>query len=70
MKRIEIPALAILTSVIAVVWILLYATLSFRRVYGGSLVGTVIKELGIAALYFVTWIAGFVLMLYWVSVAT
>ncbi len=46
------------------------AKFSFRRVYGGSLVGTVIKELGIAALYFVTWIAGFVLMLYWVSVAT
>ncbi len=69
-KFTQIPALAILTSVIAVVWILLYATLSFRRVYGGSLIGTVMKELGIAAIYFVTWIAGFVLMLYWVSVAT
>jgi len=69
-KFTRIPALAIVASIVAVIWIPIYATLSFRRVYGGSLIATVVKELGIAAIYFVTWIAGFVLMLYWVSVAT
>jgi len=65
-----IPALAMLASAVAVIWIPTYATLAFRRVYGGSLVGTVSKEIGIAAIYFVTWIAAFVLMIYWVSVST
>ena len=69
-KFTRIPALAIVASIVAVIWIPIYATLSFRRVYGGSLIRTVVKELGIAAIYFVTWIAGFVLTLYWVSVAT
>jgi hypothetical protein len=69
-KFTRIPALAILASVVAVIWIPIYATLSFRRVYGGSLGGTVAKEIGIATIYFVTWIAAFALMIYWVSVST
>jgi uncharacterized protein DUF3667 len=69
-KFTRIPVLAMLASAVAVIWIPTYATLAFRRVYGGSLVGTVAKEIGIAAIYLVTWIAAFILMIYWVSVAT
>jgi hypothetical protein len=67
-KFTRIPALAMLGSAVAVIWIPTYTTLALRRVYGGSLVGTVAKETGIAAIYFITWIAAFVLMIYWVSV--
>jgi len=69
-KFTRVPVLAMLASGLAVIWIPTYATLAFRRVYGGSIVGTVVKEIGIAAIYLVTWIAAFILMIYWVSVAT
>jgi hypothetical protein len=67
-KFTQIPVLAMLASGSAVIWIPIYATLAFRRVYGGSVVRTVAKEIGIATIYFVTWFAAFVLMVYWVSI--
>jgi hypothetical protein len=58
------------TSLIASIWIPIYATLAFRRVYGGSLVRTLVKEVAIAAIYALTAAGGFITMVYWVSVAT
>jgi hypothetical protein len=57
-------------SLIVSIWIPIYATLAFRRVYGGSLVRTLVKELGIGAIYAVVAAVGFITMIYWVSVAT
>ena len=57
-------------SLIASIWIPIYATLAFRRVYGGSLARTLVKEVAIAAIYAVTAAVGFIIMIYWVSVAT
>lgn len=68
-KFTRMPVLVMVASGAAVVWIPIYATLAFRRVYGGSVVGIVAKEIGIAAIYFITWFAAFVLMIYWVSIA-
>jgi hypothetical protein len=69
-KFTQIPLLAAIASTVAVVWIPVYATLAFRRVYGGSVVRTLVKELGIAAIYLVAWTTAFLLMLYWVSIST
>ena len=61
--------LAIAASVAVLIWIPVYATVAFMRVYGGSLASTLIRELGVAALYSVTAVAALILTLYWVSVA-
>ena len=57
-------------SLITSIWIPIYATLAFRRVYGGSLARTVVKELAIGTIYAAVTAVGFVTMIYWVSVAT
>jgi hypothetical protein len=57
-------------SLIASIWIPIYATLAFRRVYGGSLARTLLKEVAIAGIYALTAAGGFITMIYWVSVAT
>lgn len=57
-------------SLIASIWIPIYATLAFRRVYGGSLARTLVKEVAIAAIYACVAAMGFITMIYWVSVAT
>lgn len=46
-----------------------YATVAFRRVYGGSVPLTIAKEAGIGALYTLAAGAGFLTMLYWISIA-
>ncbi len=70
LKFTRLPALAAVGSGIAVIWIPVYATLAFRRVYGGSLAKTLAKEIGIGAIYVLVSGIAFVLMLYWVSIAT
>ena len=70
LKFTRVSAIAAVGSVLAVVWIPIYATLAFRRVYGGSLGSTIAKELGIGAIYAVVSGAAFVIMIYWVSIAT
>jgi hypothetical protein len=57
-------------SLIALISIPIYATLAFRRVYGGSLARTLLKEVAIAGIYALTAAGGFITMIYWVSVAT
>jgi hypothetical protein len=52
------------------IWILVYPTRAFRYVYGGSLARTLLKELGIGAIYGSTSIVPFIVMFYWVSIAS
>jgi hypothetical protein len=59
----------IATAAIALPSIPLYAVLAFRRVYGSTLVTTLLKGVAIAAVYFVTTAIAFFVTVYWVSVA-
>jgi hypothetical protein len=70
LKFTQSPFLVAGASIIASIWIPVYATLAFRRVYGGTLVRTLAKELAIGTIYALVAGAGFVIMIYWVSVAT
>jgi hypothetical protein len=63
------PVLVAVASLIVVIWIPIYATLAFRRLYGGSLVRTLVKELAIGAIYSVIASAAFAITIYWVSIA-
>jgi len=54
-------------GLIGMIWIPIYATLAFRRVYGGSLGRTLMKALGILAIYAVAAGAAFGVMSYRVS---
>ena len=64
------PMLVGAASLVASIWIPIYATLAIRRVYGGSLARTLMKELAIGTIYAFTAAAGFIVMIYWVSIAT
>jgi hypothetical protein len=63
-----------LTPVVAVadlaafVGIPTYATLAFRRVYGGGVIKTLFKEAGIWAIYLCIAGAAFLATIYWVAV--
>ena len=65
----RLPLLAAAAGTIAVLWIPVYATLAFRRVYGGSLLRTLAKEAVIAAIYGITTLVAFIAMVYWISIA-
>jgi hypothetical protein len=67
-KFTRIPLLVMVVSAVAVSWIPVYATLAFRRAYGGSLLQTLVKGLGIAAIYCVAWVGAFIFTLYWLSI--
>ena len=67
-KYTRIPVLAACASLVALVWIPIYATIAFRRVYGGSLSRTLVKEVAIGVIYSVAAGVGFVAMIYWVSI--
>jgi hypothetical protein len=69
-KFTQMPILVAAVGLVAFIWIPVYATLAFRRVYGGSLSRTLMKEVAIGAIYCVTAAAGFVVLVYWVSIAT
>jgi hypothetical protein len=68
-KFTQMPILVAAVGLVAFIWIPVYATLAFRRVYGGSLIRTLMKEVAIGAIYCVTAGVGFVVLIYWVSVA-
>ena len=68
-KFTRLPLLAMVASALAMVAIPIYATLAFRRVYGGSVVATVMKELAIGLIYGSVAIAAFIVMVYWVSIS-
>jgi hypothetical protein len=65
----SVPLVSVM-SLITSIWIPIYATLAFRRVYGGSLARTLAKELAIGTIYALVAAVGFITMIYWVSVAT
>ena len=69
-KYTRVPLLVDTASLIAFVWIPIYATLAFRRVYGGSLSRTLVKEVAIGAIYCVAAGVGFTAMIYWVAIVT
>jgi Protein of unknown function (DUF3667) len=68
-KLAHVPALATAVGTVAKLWIPVYATLAFRRVYGGSLFGTLAKEFAILVLYSLASMVAMVVLIYWVSVA-
>jgi hypothetical protein len=53
--------------VVLVLWLPFYTHRSLRRVYGGSFGATMIKEVGIGALYFAATIPALVLLAMWVA---
>jgi hypothetical protein len=57
-----------IAGAIALVWIPVYATIAFRRTYGGSVVGTLVKEMAIGAIYGVAALIGLMLTIYFVAV--
>jgi hypothetical protein len=54
-------------GMIALVWVPVYATLAFRRAYGGGVGRTLAKELGIGTIYALASLVAFLLTLYWVA---
>jgi hypothetical protein len=66
----RLPVLVEVVGLGVAIWILVYATRAFRYVYGGSLARTLLKELGIGAIYGSTSIVAFIVMFYWVSIAS
>jgi len=69
-KFTQLPLVIGLAGFAALIWIAAYATLAFRRVYGGSLKSIIAKEIGIGALYAVASGLALVAMIYLVSIAT
>jgi hypothetical protein len=65
-----VPILAAMVSFCVVIAVPTYATLALRRVYGGSLGRTIIKELAIGLIYSVVSFVAFIVMISWVSVTT
>lgn len=59
--------LAFVAGIAAIIWIVVYAHLAFRRVYGNSHVVTLLKELGIAALYMAASIPTIIGVALWVA---
>lgn len=55
-------------QMIELIWIPVYATIAFRRTYGGTIGRTLLKELGIGFVYFWAGIAGLLATIYWVAV--
>jgi len=58
----------VVAALLVLVGIPIYATIAFRRVYGGSLAATVAKEVAIAVIYCAVSFATFVATIYWVSI--
>ncbi|HST08378.1 MAG TPA: DUF3667 domain-containing protein [Gemmatimonadaceae bacterium] len=68
-KFTQLSIVAGIASACAVLAIPVYATLAFRRVYGGSLGITLAKEVAIGLIYSVVSLVAFLVMLYLVSLA-
>ena len=55
-------------GVAAAIWIPVYATIAFRRTYGGSVVRTLVKEAGIGTIYATVSTVAFLITIYVVSI--
>ena len=67
MKFTQVPLLVALVAVPVMLSIPVYATLAFRRAYGGSLVMTLTKEAAIGVLYGATAFIAMIITVYMVS---
>lgn len=61
------PVILVPATLLGLIAIPVYATLAFRRVYGGSVIATVAKEVGIGTIYLVVSIFAFLGLVLWVS---
>ena len=59
--------ISVVVGIVSFLWMAVYATLSFRRVYGGSVVATLAKEVGIGVLYGIVSLVAFIVTIYLVS---
>ena len=59
--------LVLVAGVVVMLWVPVYAHRSLRRVYGGSWGSTVVKELGIGAIYCVASVPALVGLAFWVA---
>ena len=62
-----IPVVSTAVRFAVFVWIPVYATLSFRRLYGGSTTVTLLKEAGIGTLYVGASLVALIGTIYWVA---
>ena len=63
----HISAISTIAGLVVLVWIPTYATIAFRRLYGGSVTGTLVKEAGIGILYFGASVVALVVTVYAVA---
>ncbi|MEP6491918.1 MAG: DUF3667 domain-containing protein [bacterium] len=64
----RMPGLSqVLETLMVVFWIPWYSTVAFRRVYGGSIPMTLVKEVVVAGVYGFACLVGLVGVVYWVS---
>ena len=66
-KWLKSPLFSAATGVMALIWIVVYAHLAFKRVYGESHARTLLKEVGIAALYIAASIPTIIGVALWVA---
>jgi hypothetical protein len=69
-KFARVPAIVETVGILSVLWIPVYATLAFRRAYGGSIAATLAKEVAIGMIYAAVSVVAFILTIYWVSIAS
>lgn len=63
----RVPMIASVLGFAVLIWILTYASMSFRRLYGGSMAGTIAKEIGIGVLYLFASFIALLVTIYWVA---
>src|SRR5262249_5025594 len=66
-KQTRISAISVAVGIGAMLWIPIYTHLSLRRVYGGTQGSTMLKELGIGALYVVASIPALIGLVMWTA---
>lgn len=66
-KLAHVVPLEVVAGIGVLVWLPVYAHLAFRRVYGGSAGQTLLKEVGIGALYVAASIPAIVVLALWVA---
>ncbi len=62
-----VPVVSTAVRLAVFVWIPVYATMAFRRLYGGSVTVTLLKEVGIGTLYVAASIVALIATIYWVA---
>lgn len=63
----RLTPVAAAANLAVLVWIPVYATLAFRRAYGGSIKKTLVKEVAIGAIYMIVSFVALLATIYWVA---